>query len=226
MLKNKVISLIFISINLLADPWVNLEDNFDKYNLEVLEYCGLSIKDSSYYPLPLTFIYHHDGINIVSNKNDDLICKRLIDYLQLKENYFHKGSFKIEIQQSSDEIFFQDKGKRILSGQTISIEKSQALGNLGYKIRVNDNDNDNEINFDESYIAYKLHNAVFYYGRVSKWWSPSSETSLILSNNSRPMKGLTIMSYSPIRIKSRPLQFLGTYNFEFFINKLEKDRHI
>lgn len=55
----------------------------------------------------------------------------------------------------------------------------------------------------ESFIAYKNSNTVFKLVRVSGWWSRSKETSLILSNTSRPQVGISVFNYIPKKIDNK-----------------------
>ena len=83
-----------------------------------------------------------------------------------------------------------------------------------------------DLRFDESYFSYYFNNHVFTIGRTSRWWSPSFNSSLILSNSARPSPGISFSNYEPKTINSKYLSFLGPISYEFFLNKLEDDRHI
>ena len=87
-------------------------------------------------------------------------------------------------------------------------------------------ENKDEYIFDESYVGYYKKGYLYKFGRISKWWSPSNETSIVLSNSARPSVGLSISSYQPIVFKDNFLKYLGQLNFDIFINKLDDDRYI
>ena len=63
-------------------------------------------------------------------------------------------------------------------------------------------------------------------GRLSRWWSPSKETSLILSNTARPQVGIEVSNYMPKKIENKYFKLFNKFSYEVFINKLEEDRHI
>ena len=83
-----------------------------------------------------------------------------------------------------------------------------------------------ELRFDESYFSFYFNNHVFTVGRTSKWWSPSFNSSLILSNSARPSPGISFSNYQPTEINNKYLSFLGSISYEIFLNKLERDRHV
>ena len=63
-------------------------------------------------------------------------------------------------------------------------------------------------------------------GKINRWWSPSSDTSLILSNFARPSPGIAVENYYPIFFENKFLSYLGEFNYSIFLNRLENDRHI
>ena len=77
-------------------------------------------------------------------------------------------------------------------------------------------ENKDEYIFDESYVGYYKKGYLYKFGRISKWWSPSNETSIVLSNSARPSVGLSISSYQPIVFKDNFLKYLGQLNFDIF----------
>ena len=96
---------------------------------------------------------------------------------------------------------------------------------MAFKFKFNQDLESDKVYFDESYIALLVKNTSIKIGRVNMWWSPSTDTSLILSYSSRPKPGIYISNYYPIIPKLEYFKFLGNIDYTF-INQLEKNRHI
>jgi len=80
--------------------------------------------------------------------------------------------------------------------------------------------------FDGSYLAAKPGNWIIGAGAIERWWGPGWESSLVLSNNARPVPGLWLsrnQSYAP---EWRWLSWVGPWHFTTFIGQLERDRAI
>ena len=130
----------------------------------------------------------------------------------------------IGFQSKRPDIYFQDFRKRLLSDSNIYMSTSKSGRNYAYNFSLQVLHD--EQRFDESYLSFYFNNHVFTVGRISKWWSPSFNSSLILSNSARPSPGISFANYKPIALSNKYLSFLGPISYEFFLNKLEKDRHI
>lgn len=76
--------------------------------------------------------------------------------------------------------------------------------------------NKNKLSFDQSFIDYSYRNLTFGVGKINRNWSFSPHTSLILSENARPMDS----AYLTIRNQKKPTNFLfswvGPWSFETF----------
>ena len=142
------------------------------------------------------------------------------------EDSYDIKSFKIGIQSKADNMHFQKLGNRYYANDNFYIDFSNVYSNLALRIRVTHDINNDNSYFDESYLSYKYKNQIFTLGRVSRWWSPSENISLILSNTARPAPGIEIKNYTPIVPKKAIFKFFKTVDYEFFINQLEKNREI
>jgi hypothetical protein len=81
-----------------------------------------------------------------------------------------------------------------------------------------------ELRLDGSHATVQWGNWLVSANELDRWWGPGHESSLILSNNARPMPTLMVE-----RAEARPfgpkwLSWLGPYRFSFGISQMESDR--
>lgn len=208
-------------------PWLESYD-IEKINKieQKISSCPNNVLLYSSYPVSYGNIIFQIN-NFLVNKELNAECiNELKDLRFFLENSFKDGKKEIGYQSGYDSILIQDFGKRTYRDSHIYLLKSGVSNNLAYQIKISNNNDADKILFDDSYISLKSKNNIFSIGRKSRWWSPSERASLILSNSARPTYGFEIKNYNPIIPKSSFFRFLGAVDYEFFINKLEKERAI
>ena len=77
-----------------------------------------------------------------------------------------------------------------------------------------------------SHISFTKWNVVFGFGFIDRWWGPTHNNNLILSNYANPSPGIFINSLQGFEFKNKILARLGKVDFSLFINRLEKNRHV
>jgi hypothetical protein len=87
-----------------------------------------------------------------------------------------------------------------------------------------DPDDGQDVRLDGSHATAKWGNWLISANALDRWWGPGHESSLIMSNNARPMPTIMVE-----RAEARPstvswLQWLGPYRFSFGISQMENDR--
>lgn len=85
-------------------------------------------------------------------------------------------------------------------------------------------EDDRQVRPDGSYLAATLGNWVFGVGAIDRWWGPGWQSSLILSNNARPVPSLWFNRKDPVAPESDWLQWIGPWQFTMFAGQLEGDR--
>lgn len=100
-------------------------------------------------------------------------------------------------------------------GTTIHLQGGYRKGN-----------NEGYTHLDGSYLSQNLGNWSVYAGVFERWWGPGRESSLIMSNNARPMPSIGFRRLEPKAFETRWLSWLGPWQWDMFIAKMEKDRHI
>ena len=79
-------------------------------------------------------------------------------------------------------------------------------------------------NIDGSYFAGILGEWVLGVGGIDRWWGASSQASLILTNNARPVPGLMFRTKRSQHFESPLLSWLGEWQFVSFLGQLEESR--
>lgn len=84
---------------------------------------------------------------------------------------------------------------------------------------------------DGSYISYALGNWAISAGAIDRWWGPGWHSSLTLSNNARPMPGISLQRKNAEAFDFKTpllswLSWLGPWQFIGIANQLESNRHI
>jgi hypothetical protein len=83
---------------------------------------------------------------------------------------------------------------------------------------------DEEFRLDGSHATLQLGNWLMSANELERWWGPSHESSLILSNNARPMPTLTVERAEARPFESNWLSWLGPWRFNFSISQMEHER--
>lgn len=97
----------------------------------------------------------------------------------------------------------------------------------GFKptIAVNPED-DESFRFDGSYVAGTAGNWVFGVGAIDRWWGPGWQSSLILSNNARPVPAVWLNRKDATAPETDWLEWVGPWQFTLFAGQLEKERAV
>lgn len=81
-----------------------------------------------------------------------------------------------------------------------------------------------EIRADGSHATLRLGNWLLSANTLDRFWGPAHDSSLILSNNARPIPTLMVERAVPMPFESPWLEWLGPWRFSFGIGKMEDDR--
>ena len=223
-IRQLFITLFLLSPNVVdADPWYSVESEIIQLEIEQLRLCGIEVPPISAFPLNIIVL--NKALANIDQSTLNRECMVTVNSVkkELTKNLYTQKNI-IGFQSKRPEIYFQDFGKRLTADSHLYLSSAKVGDNFSYKISLQASSDD--LRFDESYLSYYFNNHVFTIGRTSRWWSPSFNSSLILSNSARPSPGISFSNYEPKTINSKYLSFLGPIGYEFFLNKLEDDRHI
>lgn len=87
-----------------------------------------------------------------------------------------------------------------------------------------DEDDNQSVRADGSYVATTLGNWVLGAGQIDRWWGPGWHSSLILSNNARPIPAFFINRSDARAPSSDWLSWIGPWDFTMMAGQLEGRR--
>jgi hypothetical protein len=89
---------------------------------------------------------------------------------------------------------------------------------------VNQPQDGQQIRLDRSAATVRLGNWLVSANTLDRFWGPSFDSSLILSNNPRPMPTLMVERAEAREFESRWLNWLGPWRFNFALSRMESER--
>ncbi|MCK0107303.1 capsule assembly Wzi family protein [Marinobacter sp. S0848L] len=87
-------------------------------------------------------------------------------------------------------------------------------------------DDDKELRLDGSYLAVNPGNWVLGAGAINRWWGPGWQSSLILSNNARPVPSAWISRNATTAPETNWLTWVGPWDFTILAGQMESDRKV
>ncbi|MFT5719367.1 MAG: hypothetical protein ACI9T7_003580, partial [Oleiphilaceae bacterium] len=166
----------------------------------------------------------HQGLNL-SQKN-------AVRELEFELRYQTRQGMKrsIEFSAASSRALFRnfssnhrEKGE---IHKTFDWDGEDFAVKLQSNITTDPGDDDFEAQLDGSYIAGTLGEWVLGVGAIDRWWGPGTQSSLILTNNARPVPGLIFQTKRAQHFDTAWLSWLGNWHFVSFLGQMESNRVI
>ncbi len=200
------------SLNLHSNAFVE-NKHTEEIIYKVIGECEDITLNSSIYPYPLSRVYD----SVLLSK-----CEETEEILKFLNKKALNSKISIGYQTNSNDLYFQDSSERLYRHEHSFINLETFNKNKSARLKIRRLDN--KYVYDDSYFSIFRDNKSFTVGKMSHWWSFSPETSLALSNASRPFPSATIENLIPHKIDW--LSFLGPVNYKFLLGKLENNRSI
>ncbi|WP_166253996.1 capsule assembly Wzi family protein [Marinobacter salicampi] len=89
-----------------------------------------------------------------------------------------------------------------------------------------DPEDDESFRLDGSYLAATAGNWVFGAGAIDRWWGPGWQSSLILSNNARPVPAVWLNRRDAFKPQSPWLSWIGPWQLTVYAGQLESERAV
>ncbi len=226
-MKKSLILILILPFLSNASPWINSDQMGLRLKVESLSLCGINTPNLNHFPYNLSNIYNEIDISDLSNQSEKCL-KLASDLKTFIETRISNNTLRFGIQSKGSDQKLTDFGKRSLNESNAyfileNTSKNWSVRLQGTKLK----QEGRTINrFDESYIAYTFNNKVISLGRISKWWSPSWDTSLILSNNPRPIPIISFSNNLATSLDFPFVRLLGPLNYEIFLGELEESRSV
>lgn len=212
-----------------ASPWIDASDLYTRIDIQNLANAGVITAPVTTFPLMWAAI--SDDLE-KANTNDLPIYlvsahSRLMNkYKQIKNN---KNQQKIKLSLASDTKRFNSFGSSQHEKAQLSLSVEGMYGNwfgkLSTQFRKSPIDGESKT-LDNSQIAYLAGNWMIKVGSYQQWWGPGWDSSLILSNNARPLPALGLSRYNSKAFDSPWLSWIGPWTFTAQMAKLESERAI
>ncbi|GHF85125.1 capsule assembly Wzi family protein [Thalassotalea marina] len=176
-----------------ADPWVDTSNVFLRANIQVLADAGIIKTPVTTFPL----MWHdiNKDLNNVYLSQLSPKTKEAFLYVRHQLKLAKRNSKLITVNVASDDKRFTSFGDEYRDANNIKVATSFKSERFAFKVSTSYNPSpidEDKTRFDDSYGAFFLGNWVFSAGMQQRWWGPGIDTSLILSNNARPMPALTL----------------------------------
>lgn len=226
-----VIFLIIVcSTSVNASPWISVGETRLKQNLHLLNDTGAISMSLTTWPIMWTdvqsAIVRLDQSTL--NKAQLQALKELKFEMRFQTNKEMKRS--LELAASSSRTVFRNFSAQEYEKARISHIFDWDGDSFAFKLQANlttdPGEDTHESQLYGSYIAGVLGDWVVGVGAIDRWWGSSSQASLIMGNNARPVPGVFFRTKGTQYFETPLLSWLGGWQFVSFIGQLESKRVI
>ncbi len=225
--KTLLIAALLISTYSVAEPWIDTSDIYLKAKIQLLADTGHIITPVTTYPL-----MWHDIIRDLKKINHSNLTSNQKDayhYINHQFKLANKNQTRIKAQVGINDKRFVSFGETNSDKNSIAVHSSFMVGNFAAKIAPSYTHNPvdgDETRFDESYVAAFMGNWVLSLGRQNRWYGPTWDTSLSLTNNARPITAVTISRKSAEPFIIPFTEFDIPWTVTSFMGKMDDERTI
>lgn len=228
--------LLFISLCLsstclfAAEPWLDARDSALRIDVERLSNGGIIKVPINTYPLMWVGVLNDLETTEIKSVPDNLknsfarVLSAGRDSTRMKRS---NQSARLSLANEPQVLrHFGDKAREEFE---LTLRRNSINENYAYNLELTKSVNpwnEDKSHYDHSYFAVVLGNWVGLIGRVEKWWGPSWNSNLILSNNARPPTGLTLQRNYSDSFDLPVLEWLGPWTTTMFISQLDDERVI
>jgi hypothetical protein len=208
-----------------CSPWVGTLEPQLHQDLQVLVEWGVLDASVSSYPVPWKGVASQlEKLQVQTLSSIPAIsAQRLKHYLQAHKK--QTGQSVISLYGATDNSRFLKFNGVQAEKAKLNITKEFYAGRWAGQISVN-YERAGKSHFDQSFIAYQFGNWNLRVGSLNQWWGPAQSSSLIMSNNARPVPAINFSRSQATRSENKWLQYLGPWFFTAQIGQLESQRVI
>ncbi|MEY8214529.1 MAG: capsule assembly Wzi family protein [Colwellia sp.] len=210
-----------------SEPWIDTSDIYLKANIQLLADTGQIITPVTTYPL----MWHDIIRDIKAIDTSDLTENQKSAYYYINHQFklANKNQTRVKAQVSTENKRFTSFGDINSDKNSIAVHSSIMYSNIAAKITpsyTNSPEDGEKIRFDESYIAAFVGNWVISLGRQNRWYGPTWDTSLSLTNNARPITALAISRRSAEPLIIPFTEFDIPWTVTSFMGKMDDSRTV
>ena len=219
------LSTCFISQSAEASAWVGTQDKQLHYDLQTLVEWGYLELAVTSFPVPWKGVA--SALSEVSPEGMSFrprqAYERLTHYLNLHES--QQARRFATLQTASDDVRFRSLDDGVEETFELTFTNEFYYKRLSGQLSVN-YASGGELNLDNSFVAYQFGNWNLRLGSLDQFWGPVQSSSLILSNNARPIPTLAFSRSQSTRSESKWLRWIGPWYFTTQVGQLEEDRFV
>lgn len=223
-LNLSALALLCSSAQLLAAPWVDTSDNYLRQSLQTLSQAGIISGPVNTYPLMWK--------NLVADlaQADEQSVAELRFALAHVRAALHASQHSyiagVKLKASSDPSLYQSFGESYFEQSSVSVFKEYLGDNWAAKTQLNyrnteEGNTEQSMTYDGSYLALIAGNWVLAVDQLPVWWGPGQQTSLLLSNNARPIPSVRLSRHSWQASETSLFSWLGPWSFTSYLGQGE-----
>lgn len=220
-----VCALVMSSFNATGSAWIGTQDKQLHYDVQTLVEWGYLNSTTTTYPIPWKGI--SGQITALSGEGMPAMplqaLARLRHYLAIQKRQEYRQF--ATLQGATDDIRFrslddgaEESGKLTLTSEFYHKRWSGQLA-VNYA-------SGGGRNLDNSFLAYQFGDWNLRAGSLDQFWGPAQSSSLILSNNTRPLKSLAFSRSVTTASEHDLLSWLGPWYFTSQLGQMETDRAV
>ena len=206
-----------------ASPWASPDDLLFRHDIQILVDAGALNIPISTWPLAWGDIAY----NLTKNESEMSLIE-ITSFQRIKEALIEaemgglSGDTEIKVAKHPNQMtWFNDS---VTNTKLVGATSSYLSKNLALNIKVNKVPGDTLM--DESYLAIARGNYSLTLGSKKNWWGPGWDSSLVLSSNARPIRGLSIERNFSDPFESAFLKWIGPWDLSVIIGELDNNRLI
>ncbi|MCH2476639.1 MAG: capsule assembly Wzi family protein [Gammaproteobacteria bacterium] len=206
-----------------ASPWASPDDLLFRHDLQILVDSGALNIPISTWPLAWGDIAY----NLTKNESEMSLIE-ITSFQRIKEALIEAemgglgGQTEIKVAKNPNQMtWFNDS---VTNTKSVGAQSSYLSKNLALNIKVEKIPGKTLL--DESYLAIARGNYSLTLGSKKNWWGPGWDSSLVLSSNARPIRGLSIERNFSDPFESAFLKWIGPWDLSVVIGELDNNRSI
>ncbi|HEY9032251.1 MAG TPA: capsule assembly Wzi family protein [Kangiella sp.] len=221
--------LLLFSTSVMAEPWLDTRDVWLRADIEQLASEGVIKAPITTWPLPWASIIQ----DLEDASQDDMEPDMIPAFLRVKRKAgIEMGSrtqTSISLRAGNQNKLLRHFGDERREDAELTARASGLGKTFAWNIEATkalDPIDGEEERLDHSYIAAIAGNWIISAGAQERWYGPGWDTSLILSNNARPVPSISIQRNYSDPFETPWLSWIGPWSLNAFAGQLESDRFI
>ncbi len=230
--KLLIVHCFIFSLSTLAEPWIDTSDIYLKANIQLLADAGHIITPVTTYPL----MWHDINQDIKKINTSTLTNAQQNAYFYINHQFrlASKNQTRIKVQIGIDDTRFSSFGDTYRDSNSLQIQSTSMMDNfatnISYSYYLDAQDTERNIDerkrWDNSYLAAFWGNWIITLGKQDRWFGPTWDSSLSLSNNARPITAVSLTRKSAKAFIIPFTEFDIPWTVTTFMGKMDDKREV